>query len=223
MNFLDALYQNLIYDERWLMILHGLLVTLIISVGATILALFLGALLTYFSMSTSKILRAIAYVYLDIVRGTPLLLQLLIINFTLFSHSKNAGILVGIVTLGISTSSYITEVLRTGILSIDVGQTEASRSLGLTKVQTMRYVVLPQAIKNVIPALVNEIIALIKDTSIVGYIAVEDLTKVSQIIMSRTMSVIPLFATAFIYFIIIKIMTIFLRKLENKLRTADNR
>ena len=81
MNFLDALYQNLIYDERWLMILHGLLVTLIISVGATILALFLGALLTYFSMSTSKILRAIAYVYLDIVRGTPLLLQLLIINF----------------------------------------------------------------------------------------------------------------------------------------------
>jgi arginine/lysine/histidine transport system permease protein len=221
--FLGSLIQNLVEHKRWLMFLRGLSITLYISFGATILGSIIGPFIAFSAMSNTKILRFISNIYIDVIRGTPVIIQLLIINFTLFSGIRNAGIWVGMVTLGINSGAYIAEIIRSGILSIDNGQFEAGRSLGFNKIQTLRYIIAPQALKNVLPSLVNESIVLIKETAIVGYIAVEDLTKVSQLIMVRTVSVTPLFVSAFLYFIVIKILTILLKKFEAKLRASDNR
>ena len=205
------------------MYLRGLSVTIELSLGAVMLGIFIGLIIAFMSMSKVRILNSISKLYVDIIRGTPAVTQLLIVNFVIFASLRNVGLWVGIVALGINSGAYVSEIIRAGILSIDHGQTEAGRSLGLTSRQTMTHIVIPQAIKNIIPTLANEFIVLIKETAIVGYIGVEDLTKVGQVVISRTMSVVPLFATAVIYFLLIKILTIFLRKLEKKLRASDNR
>ena len=197
--------------------------TIELSIGAVTLGIIIGLVVAFMSMSKVRVLNAIAKIYVDIIRGTPAVTQLLIINFVVFASYRNVGLLVGIVALGINSGAYVSEIIRAGILSIDHGQTEAGRSLGLTSRQTMIHIVIPQAIKNIMPALANEFIVLIKETAIIGYIGVEDLTKVGQVVISRTMSVVPLFATAIIYFLLIKILTIFLRKLEKKLRASDNK
>ena len=205
------------------MYLRGLSVTIELSLGAVMLGIFIGLIIAFMSMSKVRILNSISKLYVDIIRGTPAVTQLLIVNFVIFASLRNVGLWVGIVALGINSGAYVSEIIRAGILSIDHGQTEAGRSLGLTSRQTMMHIVIPQAIKNIIPTLANEFIVLIKETAIVGYIGVEDLTKVGQVVISRTMSVVPLFATAVIYFLLIKILTIFLRRLEKKLRASDNR
>jgi len=222
-DFISSLYDNLIYAGRMRMLLRGLLMTLQISAGAVVLGVTVGLVIAFFKMSGVKLLKLIADAYIDVIRGTPAVTQLLIINFTIFASVRGAGLWVGIVAMGINSGAYVAEIIRAGVLSIDVGQTEAGRSLGFSRFDTMRYIVMPQAIKNILPALCNEFIVLIKETAIVGYIAVEDLTKMGQIIVSRTLSTIPLFATAILYFIIIKILTYFFRILEKRLRASDAR
>ena len=222
-DFLTKLYNNLIYGGRMHMLLRGLVTTLQISLGAVALGVLIGLLISFFKMSGVKPLAFVANVYIDVIRGTPAVTQLLIINFTIFAAVRGAGVWVGIVAMGINSGAYVAEIIRAGVLSIDHGQTEAGRSLGFSRFETMRYIVMPQAIKNILPALANEFIVLIKETAVVGYIAVEDLTKMGQIIVSRTLNTIPLFATAILYFIIIKILTHLFRRLEKKLRASDAR
>jgi polar amino acid transport system permease protein/polar amino acid transport system substrate-binding protein len=165
----------------------------------------------------------IANVYIDVIRGTPVVLQLLIMYFVILSSSRN-GVLVAILTFGINSGAYVAEIVRAGILAVDKGQTEAGRSLGLSQVQTMIYIVIPQAIKNVLPPMGNEFVVLLKETAIVGYVALSDLTRVANQIASRTYEAfMPLIGAAVIYFIMIKILTILLGKLERRLRVSDNR
>jgi polar amino acid transport system permease protein/polar amino acid transport system substrate-binding protein len=165
----------------------------------------------------------IATVYVDIIRGTPSVLQLLIMWFIIMASSNN-GILVASLSFGINSGAYVSEIVRGGILAVDKGQMEAGRSLGLSKAKTLRYIVLPQAIKNVIPPLGNEFITLIKETAIVGYVSLADLTRVANQIASRTYDAfMPLIGAAVIYFIIIKILTILLNELERRMRKSDRR
>ena len=164
-----------------------------------------------------------SHIYIDIIRGTPSVLQLLIMWFVVLASCKN-GILVASLTFGINSGAYVAEIVRAGILAVDKGQTEAGRSLGLTQFQTMRYIVIPQAFKNVLPPLGNEFIVLIKETAIVGYVGLSDLTRVANQMTSKIYDAFtPLIGSAVVYFIIIKILTILLAKLERRLRKSDNR
>ena len=161
--------------------------------------------------------------FIDIIRGTPSVLQLLIMWFIIMKNCTN-GTLVAVLSFGINSGAYVAEIVRAGILAVDKGQTEAGRSLGLTNLQTMRYIVIPQAFKNVLPPLGNEFIVLLKETAIVGYVGMSDLTRVSNQLTSTVYDAFtPLIGAAIIYFVIIKILTILLEKLERRLRKSDNR
>ena len=169
-----------------------------------------------------KILTAICRVYLTVIRGTPTMIQLLIMNFVIFGSVSINKIIVGGLAFGINSGAYVAEIVRSGIMSIDQGQTEAGRSLGLNFSQTMRLIIIPQAFKNVLPALVNEFIVLIKETSIIGYIGMMDLTKGAMLIQSRTYNAFwPLMAAAAIYLVIVGILTWGMNKLERRLRTSE--
>ena len=160
---------------------------------------------------------------MDIIRGTPSVLQLLIMWFIVMKNSQN-GVLVASLSFGINSGAYVSEIVRAGILAVDKGQTEAGRSLGLSRAQTMIYIVIPQAIKNVLPPIGNEFIVLLKETAIVGYVSLTDLTRAANQITSRTYEAfMPLIGAAVIYFTVIKILTILLDKLERRLRKSDNR
>lgn len=221
----DDFYQTLIYDNRYLYILDGLKNTIIIAIGALALGCILGILIALIRDSHDKngnfkILNFISKLYVNIIRGTPALLQLMIIYYVIFKSITIDSILVGILAFGINSSAYVSEIIRAGINSIDKGQMEASRALGLNYSQSMFYVIMPQAIKNVLPALGNEFITLIKETSVAGYIGIRELTKASDIIASRTYNYfIPLIITALIYLILTnllsKILNIFERKISN--------
>jgi polar amino acid transport system permease protein/polar amino acid transport system substrate-binding protein len=169
------------------------------------------------------VLSYIATVYIDVIRGTPSVLQLLIMWFIIMASSNN-GILVASLSFGINSGAYVSEIVRGGILAVDKGQREAGRSLGLSSAQTYRYIILPQAVKNVIPPLGNEFITLIKETAIVGYVSLSDLTRVANQVASRTYDAfMPLIGAAVIYFVIIKLLSILLGKLERRMRKSDNR
>lgn len=217
-----------IVENRWKLYLKGLGVTMEVAVFAAIIGIILGTIIAFMKLSVKRdgkptILSRIANVYIDIIRGTPSVLQLLIMWFIVLSKCKN-GILVASITFGINSGAYVAEIVRAGILAVDKGQTEAGRSLGLSNFQTMRYIVIPQAFKNVLPPLGNEFIVLIKETAIVGYVALNDLTRVANQITSKLYDAfIPLIGAAVIYFVIIKILTILLAKLERRLRKGDNR
>lgn len=227
--FSDKFYMNLIYAGRWKMWLTGLGITMEISIFSVILGTILGVFLALAKITTSnnifmRFFRWFSNTYIDIIRGTPSFVQLLIINFVVFSSVDIDKIIVAIIAFSINSSAYIAEIVRAGILSIDKGQTEAGRSLGLTQTQTMIYIILPQAVKNILPALGNEFITLIKETSVASYISARELTMTAMTIMSRTYeafwSLIPL---AIMYYIVIKIMSIFLSIFEGKLRQSDRR
>ena len=217
-----------ITGDRWKQYLAGLGITLEVAIFAGILGIIIGTVVALMKLSTTEdgrptILNYIATVYVDIIRGTPSVLQLLIMWFIIMASSNN-GILVASLSFGINSGAYVSEIVRGGILAVDKGQMEAGRSLGLSKAATMRYIILPQAIKNVIPPLGNEFITLIKETAIVGYVSLADLTRVANQIASRTYDAfMPLIGAAVIYFIIIKILTILLGKLERRMRKSDNR
>ncbi len=227
-SFRNSFYQNFIQDDRWRYITDGLANTLEITVFACILGIILGFLVaivcsTYTKTGKLKILNALCQVYLTVIRGTPVLVQLLIIYFVIFGSVKIDKIFVAVLAFGINSGAYVAEIVRSGIMSIDNGQFEAGRSLGFTYAQTMIWIIIPQAFKNVLPSLCNEFIALLKETSVAGYIAIQDLTKGADIIRSRTYSAfMPLMAAAIIYLALVMIFSFFTRKLERRLRESDH-
>lgn len=217
-----------ITGDRWKLYLSGVGITLEIALFAGILGIIIGTCLALMKLSTKEngkptIFSYIATVYIDVIRGTPSVLQLLIMWFIIMASSNN-GILVASLSFGINSGAYVSEIVRGGILAVDKGQREAGRSLGLSSAQTYRYIILPQAVKNVIPPLGNEFITLIKETAIVGYVSLADLTRVANQVASRTYDAfMPLIGAAVIYFVIIKLLSILLGKLERRMRKSDNR
>lgn len=227
-NFKASFYQNFIEDDRWKYIADGLGNTLRITFFAVLIGVVLGFLIavirsTYDKTHRLKLLNALCKVYLAVIRGTPVLLQLLIIYFVVFGSVKIDKIFVAVMAFGINSGAYVAEIFRSGIMSIDNGQFEAGRSLGFNYTQTMIHIIMPQAFKNVLPALCNEFIVLLKETSVAGYIAIQDLTKGADIIRSRTYSAfMPLIAAAVIYLVMVLIFTYFVQKLERRLRSSDH-
>ena len=225
----DDLYLNFIKDDRYMWLVDGLKTTVIITFLALIIGLLIGFLVAIVCSSHDKsgnfkILSAICRVYLTVIRGTPTMIQLLIMNFVIFGSVSMNKIIVGGLAFGINSGAYVAEIVRSGIMSIDAGQTEAGRSLGLNFTQTMRLIIIPQAFKNVLPALVNEFIVLVKETAIVGYVALSDLTRVANQLSSKTFEAfMPLIGAAVIYFIITKALSALLGILERRLRKSDNR
>ena len=223
----EDFYLNFIKDDRYLWLLDGLKTTLFITVFAVIVGLIIGFLVAIIRSAhdksgSFKILNAVCRVYLTVIRGTPTMIQLLIMNFVIFGSVSINKIIVGGLAFGINSGAYVAEIVRSGIMSIDQGQTEAGRSLGLNFSQTMRLIIIPQAFKNVLPALVNEFIVLIKETSIIGYIGMMDLTKGAMLIQSRTYNAFwPLMAAAAIYLVIVGLLTWGMNKLERRLRTSE--
>ncbi len=214
--------------DRWKLYISGLGTTLEIAFLAAILGLIIGTIVALMKLSTNRkgkksIWARIANVYIDLIRGTPSVLQLLIMWFIIMKSCKN-GVLVAVLSFGINSGAYVAEIVRAGILAVDKGQTEAGRSLGLSKTQTMIYIILPQAIKNVLPPIGNEFIVLLKETAIVGYVILTALTRPASQVSSRTYyAFMPVIGAAVIYFVIIKILTVLLDKLERRLRKSDNR
>ncbi|MBQ3795953.1 MAG: amino acid ABC transporter permease [Butyrivibrio sp.] len=228
MTLTERFVAAFITGDRWKLYISGLGVTLEIALFAGLLGIIIGTIVALMKLSTTEdgkptVLSYIASVYVDIIRGTPSVLQLLIMWFIIMASSNN-GVLVASLSFGINSGAYVSEIVRGGILAVDKGQMEAGRSLGLSKAATMRYIILPQAIKNVIPPLGNEFITLIKETAIVGYVSLADLTRVANQIASRTYDAfMPLIGAAVIYFVIIKLLTILLDNLERRMRKSDNR
>ena len=221
-------YQNFIEDDRWKYIVNGLGNTIKITLFAVLLGIALGFLVaiirsTFEKTGKLKLLNLLCRVYLTVIRGTPVLIQLLLIYFVVFGSVRIDKSLVAILAFGINSGAYVAEIFRSGIMSIDNGQFEAGRSLGFNYTQTMLYIIMPQAFKNVLPALGNEFIVLLKETSVAGYIAIQDLTKGADIIRSRTYSAfMPLMAAAVIYLVMVMIFTYFVQSLERRLRSSDH-
>ena len=221
-------FNNFIKDDRWKYLWDGLGVTIKVTIFALILGLILGFLVaiirsTHDKTGKMKVGNAICRVYLTVIRGTPVVVQLLIIYFVVFATVDIDKVIVAIIAFGINSGAYVAEIVRSGIMSVDNGQMEAGRSLGFNYIQTMRYIVMPQAFKNVLPALGNELIVLLKETSICGYIALEDVTKGGDIIRGRTMDAfMPLIAVALIYLVIVMILSKCVTVLERRLRSSDH-
>ncbi|MDE5859224.1 MAG: amino acid ABC transporter permease [Oscillospiraceae bacterium] len=226
--FSDRFYLNFIKDNRWQYITRGLWVTVQITVLAVLLGVLLGFIVAIIRSAHDKtgklkIPNFICRVYLTVIRGTPVVVQLLIIYFGIFASVNVSKTLVAVIAFGINSGAYVAEIVRSGIMSIDNGQIEAGRSLGFNYAQTMVYIIIPQAFKNVLPALGNELIVLLKETSVSGYIAMEDLTKGGDIIRSRTYdAMMPLLAVALIYLAIVMLLEFAVGKLERRLRNSDH-
>lgn len=224
----SSFISNFIEDNRWRYITDGLKITLLVTVFAVLIGVVLGFLIaivrtTHDKTGKLKILNAICKVYLTVIRGTPVVVQLMIIYFIIFGSVDISKVLVAIIAFGINSGAYVAEIFRSGIMSIDNGQFEAGRSLGFNYAQTMMYIIMPQAFKNVLPTLCNEFIALLKETSVSGYIALQDLTKGGDIIRSRTYDAfMPLIAVALIYLAMVMIFTKLVSLLERRLRNSDH-
>lgn len=224
--FTEKFYQNFIEDDRYKYLVTGLQNTLIITVFSLILGLVLGSLIaivrTVHDMKGKlKILNLVARGYLTVIRGTPVLIQLLIIYFVIFASVDIALVPVAIVAFGLNSAAYIAEIIRAGINAVPKGQFEAGSSLGLPFAITMITIILPQAIKNILPALCNEGIVLLKETSVSGYIGLIDLTKGGDIIRSQTYEAfMPYIAVALIYLTVVVVLTHFVKKLEVKLNAS---
>ena len=232
----DQFVLNFVKDDRYLYILKGLWTTIRVTFFATILGILLGVICAIIRSTYDKcvtdmrkgvgkfilnILNQIVNLYLTVIRGTPVVVQLMIAYFVIFASSNNK-VLVAILAFGINSGAYVAEIIRSGIMSIDPGQFEAGRSLGFNYVQTMAYIIIPQAFKNVLPALANEFIVLLKETSVSGYIGLEDMTKGGDIIRSRTYSAfMPLLAVAAIYLIIVVMFSKLVSLLERRLRNSE--
>ncbi len=228
---------NFVQGNRWRYLLNGLGTTLLITLLACLLGIAIGVVIAMVRSTYDKtkegarmtigrrlfgIANGFCRVYLTVLRGTPVVVQLMIIYFVIFASSDN-GTLVAALAFGLNSGAYVAEIVRGGIMSIDNGQFEAGRSLGFNYVQTMRFIVIPQVIKNVLPSLANEFIALLKETSVAGYVAVADLTKGADIIRSRTYSpFMPLIAVALIYLALVMFFTKLVGILERRLRNSDH-
>ena len=227
--FTDKFYKTFIVDNRWQYLTNGLKNTLIITFFAVLMGMLLGFVIaiiraTHDKTGKLRFLNMLAKVYLTVIRGTPVVVQLLIIYFVIFASVQVDKIFAAVLAFGLNSAAYVAEIVRSGIMSVDNGQFEAGSSLGLNYSQTMLYVVLPQAFKNVLPSLANECIVLLKETSVAGYIAVQDLTKGGDTIRSATYEpFLPLIAVALIYLVIVMVLTYFVTKLERRLAANDKR
>ena len=223
-DLLNRLNSTFVVDGRWQWFVSGLGYTLLISLFSVLLGLVIGILMALMRLSKSKILRAVSGIYIDIIRGTPTMVQLLIIYFVIFANVHIDKWVVGFIAFGINGGAYIAEIVRGGILSVNIGQTEAGRSLGMTHKQTMASIVMPQAMKNILPALGNEFVVLIKETAVIGMIANIDLVGAARKVQSLTYDyLIPLLSIAVIYYVVIKIISTLLSKVEKGMRKADKR
>ena len=227
---------SFITDDRWKFLLSGLGITLRITFFALLIGIAIGIVVAFVRSTYDKnadtirggpsravlwFFNGVCKVYLTVIRGTPVVVQLMIFYFIILISVKNI-VLIGILAFGINSGAYLAEIFRSGIMSIDAGQFEAGRSLGFNYVQTMRYIVIPQALKNTLPTLANEFIVLLKETAIVGYIGVQDLTKAGNIIVGRTYSAfMPLIAVALVYLAIVMFFTWLVGKLERRLRSSE--
>ena len=228
-NFQERFYLNFIKDDRWMYMWDGLRITLEVTLFATLLGIVIGFIVaiirsTHDRTGKMKIMNALCQVYLTVIRGTPAVVQLLIMYFVIFGSVKGVSkVLVAVLAFGINSGAYVAEICRAGIMSIDIGQMEAGRSIGFSYAQTMWYIILPQAFKNVLPALGNEFIVLLKETSISGYIALQDLTKGGDIIRSRTYDAfMPLIGVALVYLVLVLGFTKLVSMLERRLRSSDH-
>ena len=222
----EAFEKTFIREHRYLDFLEGLGNTLIVTLGATLLGAVIGALIAiaktvHKQTGKIKIINAICEIYTTVIRGTPVVVQLLIMYFIIFANSTNS-VMVGIFAFGINSGAYVAELMRAGINAVDIGQTEAGRSLGLPGGTTMRSIVLPQAIKNVLPAIGNEFISLLKETSVIGFLGVMDMTRVAQRVISRTADpYFPYISIALAYLAMVCVLNYFLKKLEKRLAKSD--
>lgn len=233
-NLLFQLYQTFVYQNRWTFFVDGLRITFIVTVGALLLGILIGMIVaiirTAYESNFGKknvvfaFLNGACKVYLTVIRGTPMMVQLLIMGFVIMVPKTNSAMIAcGIITLGINSGAYVAEIARSGLMSISKGQSEAGRSLGFNYVQTMWYIVIPQAFKNILPALGNEMITLLKDTSLVSVIALRDVTKQAQNIMAKTyQAYVPYISLALIYLAIVMVLTKLLGILEGRLRKSDH-
>lgn len=237
-NFKSQFDLNFIQKDRWRYMLQGLGNTLTITAVAAIIGIVLGVIIAAvrssydkneeslklrggFSYHLLKFLNGICKIYLTIIRGTPVVVQLLICYFIIFAASSN-GVAVAIFAFGINSGAYVAEIFRGGIMSIDQGQFEAGRSIGFNYIQTMRYIILPQMFKTVLPTLLNEFIALLKETSVAGYVAVTDLTKAGSSISASTYSYyMPLLTVALVYLVIVMLLTKLVGILERRMRKNE--
>lgn len=227
-------YQSFIEGNRWLQYLQGLGTACQVTVGALVLGILFGVLVALVrtlhdqqrggrKSAPLAVLNGLCKLYTTVIRGTPMMVQLLIMGFVFFASSRNL-VSVAILTLGINSGAYVSEIIRSGIMSIDPGQMEAGRSLGMGYVPVMRFVVIPQAVKNILPALGNELITLFKDTSLVTVIGLRDLTKVAIQIQTKTyQAFMPFIGIALMYLVVVMILTWMLGILERRLRQSDQR
>ena len=235
-NFGKQLYDNIIKEGRLGLYWDGLKNTLYLTLGAAVIGIILGSLVAIAKVYLKnkkksgsplrrfldKLLGAMCDLYLTVIRGTPMMVQVLIFCWIIFGNAPiTFNFYAAMIAFGINSGAYVAEIVRAGINAVNIGQTEAGRSLGLTGGMTMRYIVLPQAIKNIPPALANEAITLLKETAIVGYAAQQDITYVATLIRSRTYSPVPLLFIALVYLILVLLMTYGTRKLERRLARSD--
>ncbi len=226
-DFYRRFYNNFIQDQRYMWLVRGLWVTLRITLGSTLLGLLIGMVLAIIKtiQNSGKRVGPLGFIvdlYLTVIRGTPVMVQLLIIYFVVFASSSPNTIFIAILAFGINSGAYVAEIIRAGIEAVDRGQMEAGRSLGFGYFYTMRLIIIPQAIKNVLPAMFNELITLLKETSIAGYIAIDDLTRAGMQIRSKTFEpFMPLLAIALIYLILVLILTAVMKKVERRLKEGD--
>ena len=227
MSWFDKLHQTFIATGHYKMILNGLKNTLIITLGALLIGVVIGSIIAvakYFSEGVPKMraVETICDVYVTVIRGIPVVVLLLIFYFIVMTGAE--GVPVAILTFGINSGAYMAEVVRSGINAVDKGQMEAGRSLGLSKLQTMRKIIFPQAIRNILPAIGNEMIALLKETSVAGYVGVVDLTRAGNIIRNNTFDAInPLMLVALIYLVLVVGLTRLLNVFERKLKKNEKR
>ncbi|NLL99854.1 MAG: amino acid ABC transporter permease [Treponema sp.] len=218
----QAIYDTMISGERWILIAKGLGVTVLIAFCAILIGTVLGCIFALMKISSKKILRIFANIYTTIIRGIPLATQLMIFYFVIFAPLGLNRLLVAIIAYGINSGAYCTEIFRAGIQGIDKGQTEAGRSLGLSKTQTLWKIILPQAAKAVMPTYTNEFIVLIKETSVASFIAVADLTKAGDMIRNATYNAwIPLLTCALIYLCLTLGLTKFFAVVEKRMARSD--
>jgi ABC-type amino acid transport system permease subunit len=237
-NFADTFRLNFVEGERWRWLIQGLKNTLVITFFAVLMGIVIGIVVasirsTYdmnkevfqkrsgFFYRLMQFLNFLCTVYLTVIRGTPVVVQLLIAYFVIFASSKN-DMLVAIIAFGINSGAYVAEIFRSGIMAIDTGQFEAGRSMGFNYLQTMRYIIIPQMFKIVLPMLCNEFIVLLKETSVAGYVGTMDLTKAGDLIRGRTFSAfMPLIAVALIYLSLVVVLTRLAGLLERRLRRNE--
>lgn len=223
-NVSDTFYKCFIREDRYQLLLSGIGVTIKVSLLAIVIGILIGMVIAMCNLSKKKAVRLIGGIYTDVIRGTPSVTQLMIIYFVIFASVQLDKWIIAAIAFGVNSGAYVSEIIRAGILSIDKGQTEAGRSLGLSAFQTMSRIVIPQAVKNIFPALCNEFIVLIKETAIVGYVGLMDIQKAGDFIKSATfIAFMPLIGTTVIYYVLIKILTLALRRVEIRLRRADAR